>query len=119
MRLSDRELIDLLYQVIAREKVKLDMVAGDLGVAPETISRWRKRGLLSRSSRNSIAVYLAGRGVSLSDLTDHACTLADCPARRPVDRQLQIILESWKQLTIEQRGELSTRALVFCNRNEK
>lgn len=63
--LDDKELISLLYQTIARDSLKLASVSDDLGVAPETISRWKKSGKLGRSNRDALAVWLASKGVDL------------------------------------------------------
>ena len=63
--LDDKELISLLYQVIARDSLKLASVSADLGTAPETISRWKKSGKLGRSNRDLLAIWLASKGIDL------------------------------------------------------
>ena len=63
--LEDKELISLLYQVIARDSLKLASVSADLGTAPETISRWKKSGKLGRSNRDLLAIWLASKGIDL------------------------------------------------------
>ena len=63
--LDDKELISLLYQVIARDSLKLASVSDDLGTAPETISRWKKSGKLGRSNRDVLAIWLASKWIDL------------------------------------------------------
>lgn len=47
---TDREIIDLVYEVISKKKIRLPDLAKIFDVAPETISRWRKTGIIARSN---------------------------------------------------------------------
>lgn len=63
--IDDKKLISILYRTISDETVKMKSVADEIGVAPETISRWRRSGKLGRSNRDKVAAWLASRGVDL------------------------------------------------------
>ena len=83
--LDDKELISLLYQTIARDSLKLASVSDDLGVAPETISRWKRSGKLGRSNRDALAVWLASKGVDLEAELMKNRPQSPPPPRRPGD----------------------------------
>lgn len=102
---TDIELVGMLYKTAMECFIPMCDVAEQLEVAPETISRWKKTGVLSRQNRNKIAIWLAAHGVQLEDKTVD-CSIPHCPAQVPVDRLLQYILEAWHDLSSDAKGKI-------------
>ena len=102
---TDIELIGMLYKTARESLTPMCEVAEELEVAPETISRWKKTGILSRQNRNKIAIWLAAHGIRLEEKTVD-CSIENCPAKAPVDRLLQYLLESWNDLSSDAKGKI-------------
>lgn len=65
--LSNEELIALLFRVLQERNIKRFRFASEIGVAPETVSRWKKSGRLSQTNREQIAAWLASCGISVQN----------------------------------------------------
>lgn len=115
---TDMELIDSIYRYMSENKVRLAVVADALQVAPETISRWRKSGIIARKKKNQIAGWLASKGVNLSEVYSK-CYLEKCPAEKPVDHFMMVILESWDLLSQEQRSQVAGVAAKLAEPNKR
>ena len=83
--IEDKELINLLNQVIVRNSYKLSQIAERLDVTPETISRWKARPFVGRKNRQKIAGLLSEEGVNLADIEK-----SSLPVKNPGDLSFDV-----------------------------
>lgn len=103
---DDKYYVELLESYRSNTNEDWQDIAKRLNVTPNTIINWRNGGRIANKNRNGIAV-LAER---FSDYEKRHCFLEKCPAEPPPDRFLQVVLESWNGLEVEDRAQIAALA---------
>ena len=109
----EQELLGKLELYARRHGRSIEDILKEMHIAPSSYYRWKKGQPISAQKRYAIEVYTTDDNTS-----NLPCKLAFCPAQKP-DRFLQALLETWENLSILQRAEISARAVEYANSLKK
>ena len=92
-------------------------IARDLGVTAASIINWRNGCSISMKNRKAILVLTEGIE-PLPVKTSNDCQINNCPIRKSTDRLLQIVLETWAQLDVEDKADVVKLILKSIEKNK-
>jgi len=97
-------------------------LAEQLETTSAMLSKWRNgKVTMSAKTKNRILRFFQKIALesNIESTKNSACALSHCPAEPPVDRFLQVVLEVWEKLPIEERAQVAGLAAALSERAEK
>lgn len=97
-------------------------LAEQLETTSAMLSKWRTgKVAMSAKTKNRILKFFQKMALEsdIESTKSSACVIPHCPAEPPVDRFLQVILEVWGKLPVEERAQVAGLAAALSERAEK
>lgn len=111
--MNDQELLTMVDEYLKDNDISIGEFFDQLGIARANYSRWKNGRPMSTKMRQKITA-----GVMPAIATKSVrCYFDKCPAEPPADRFLQVVLESWNGLTINDRAKVAALAAELLEKS--
>lgn len=118
--MTDKELFEKFESYAKDRGLTVEQAVALIGAKRASYFNWKKGKSISKHARAAMLVLLEPderEAPSKTSLTP--CSIPHCPAEPPVDRFLQVILEVWGKLPVEERAQVAGLAAALSERAEK